>query len=377
MTLHNAPSTLRPPRRPADRGGGTLPRRLSIPLVDVETAAGDLTACLPRVCAALDAAVDGGGDGGGNVLIHCGAGVSRSAAAAAAWLIWRGRSGAPGRPYSDDDRRRGAAGAPSAAAALATLADLRPTIDVNPGFRRALHRWQGAAGAADPSPLSALGLAAAEAEAGTGPAPGASAEDAAAVATRPRDPPLAAAARPAVGRGASPRPPSPPGVRARRERSRSRSPPRAGPAAAPPPSRLTDPLDGDDPVVAVVRYRVERAADAGGRAAVLSWGEARLRPGRPFVLGRDEAACDLPMLHASVSRMHCRLAADAGGGVTLSDLGSAHGTEWAPADGAAGGAASWLERGGSRRVGAGGGVLRLGASTRRVVLEAVTRRGWG
>jgi len=83
-----------------------------------------------------------------------------------------------------------------------------------------------------------------------------------------------------------------------------------------------------------------------------------------IVFGRSPA-CDVPLEHPSISRQHAALGVDERGGVTLTDLGSAHGTKVED---------TWLKPQGSKHVGV-GGVMRFGASTRAYKLERVERVG--
>ena len=85
------------------------------------------------ILAELPAAVDviEGGVLAGGVFVHCWAGASRSAAAVAAWLLWRH----PER-------------APTVGAARAWLRSCRPTVGINEGFLEQLRVFRVAAGAA-------------------------------------------------------------------------------------------------------------------------------------------------------------------------------------------------------------------------------------
>lgn len=75
--------------------------------------------------------------------------------------------------------------------------------------------------------------------------------------------------------------------------------------------------------------------------------------------------CDVVLEHLSISRQHATLTVDGGGGVLLTDLGSAHGTKLGD---------TWIKQKEPRGVKV-GAEMRFGGSTRSYRLEGGTRVG--
>ncbi|KAG2482605.1 hypothetical protein HYH03_018489 [Edaphochlamys debaryana] len=88
-----------------------------------------------------------------------------------------------------------------------------------------------------------------------------------------------------------------------------------------------------------------------------------MRPSQRVVLGRAPG-CDVVLEHASISRQHAALSVDRSGAAFVTDLGSGHGTKLGD---------TWLKANAPRQLqaGAGAGALGFGASTRRYTLLGV------
>jgi hypothetical protein len=155
-----------------------------------------------------------------------------------------------------------------------------------------------------------------------------------------------------------------------RRRSRSRSRERGAPAAAAAPPAAPP----ADPVAAAAAA----AAAAGKKGWLLAVAVAKpegpvgqlllgpIGPTQRITLGRaPPPACDVVLEHASVSRQHAALTVDGRGGVSLTDLGSAHHTKVGD---------TWIKPHAPKSVPV-GGVMRFGASTRTYTLARVERVG--
>jgi len=285
VTLHNNPEDLEVP--------GDV-RHVRATLADVATE--DISRHFPAAFEAIDEAARAGRA----ALVHCGAGVSRSAAVAAAYLMRAER-----RPALE---------------ALRHVKSRRSLVQPNPGFVSALLRLERELGIYPTSrkrdAFRAVGLDvhvdSDEEEEAAGPGPG--------------------------GRGA--------GRDGGDSRKRRRSPsPRGAPGGAGPGPRAAVRLSWD------VRK--------GGE--VVERGNVTLRAGSRFLIGRSPA-CEMQMMHDSVSREHVALTFDAHGGRALAqDLGSTHGTN-------IGGV--WVKAGVQKPLEV-GTVIALGASTREIKVTRV------
>ncbi|GBF91494.1 MAP kinase phosphatase [Raphidocelis subcapitata] len=402
VSIHNHPENLKP------RAGV---RHLKLELPDVETA--DISA---HFNAAYEF-IDEGRRLKQPTLVHCGAGVSRSAALVAAYLM-RSRPGT------------------TAAAALAEVRAARSMVQPNDGFYRTLCALEHGLGIpeherSDPNALT--GFAGADAGEVKLSADAAGAKvavvqlDAAGRALGAGAPaaPAAAPAAGVVGRGdeaqrrrrSRSRSRSREGERGwrdrardrerererdrrrsrsreregrdggrrdrsgsrerRRGRSRSRSRERDGhgggggrarDAPAPPPTAPADPVAAAAAAAAAAGKKgfllAIRISKPDGQVGQLVLGPVGLH--QRVVFGRaPPPAADVALEHASASRQHAALTVDAAGAVSLTDLGSSHGSKVGDA---------WIKPHAPKEVPL-GAVMRFGASTRAYKLERVERVG--
>lgn len=315
VTIHNNPGNLRlPPRW----------RHLRIELADVDSA--DMAPHLEPVYAFIEEARAAGHA----VLVHCGAGVSRSATLCIAYLMRRHRW--------------------PAHKALAFAKAARSLVSPNDGFWRTLCTLEGQLGITDRSDPDAFrGWHGADAVAEEIMEPKIK------VVFVPIEAEVALAGRAAAPAGAERRRRSRSRSRSRERRRRSRSRSRSRerrrrsrsgdrrrpPGAPPPLEALLESTPGA--VLEVVR----EGASLGHLVVELQ------RPSQHCTFGRLPS-CDVVLEHLSVSRQHAQLSTDGAGALTLTDLGSAHHTNL---DGV------WIRPNVPRPL-AKGSVVRFGASSR-------------
>ncbi|KAK9809657.1 hypothetical protein WJX73_001361 [Symbiochloris irregularis] len=311
VTVHNNPENLRP-------GARIQHLRYSLADVDTEDIAALFSPCHQYIEQARSAKHA--------VLVHCGAGASRSATLCIAYLM-------KSRGWTAEQARQ-------------HCVARRSVVAPNPGFWRALLTYEQQLGLSernDPATGSepAQGNGADEGVAAQVPRVAVSFMPAEAGSKRDRD--AAAAGSAGV---VDPHPPS--SKRTRLEEA-DRSTGRDRREAARPQESRGDGQDSKH--VAGLTLEVCREGKVLGQL-LLGLKAQHQRA----VIGRDATpgACDVVLEHASVSRRHAHLTAESTGGVSLTDLGSAHGTN---VDGL------WLRPNAPKQLRV-GSILRFGGSTR-------------
>ncbi|KAG2441094.1 hypothetical protein HXX76_003946 [Chlamydomonas incerta] len=311
LTIHNHPENLRPPP-------GIKHLRQQLP--DIEDA--DISAYFSE---AFDF-IDEGRERKQPVLVHCGAGVSRSATLVMMYLMRRN--------------------AWSAARARAHVAERRSVVAINDGFYMTLCALEPQLGIAERSdPTATFGFRGADAPE-TQQIKVVLSEDAAGqkVPVRLLGQKEAAEAAEADKTGGGKRP---------REGG-----------------------EGGDGAAAAKRSRPGEAPPAaGGPAYTLVFDVVKpeglvgrleagpMRPSQRLLLGRQPGVCDVVLEHASISRQHAALSVDRAGAAFVSDLQSGHGTKVGD---------TWLKPNAPRQL-TPGTVVSFGASTRTYKLVRVTK----
>ncbi|KXZ47911.1 hypothetical protein GPECTOR_32g524 [Gonium pectorale] len=314
LTIHNHPEKLRPPP-------GVRHLRQELP--DIEDA--DIAGCFAEAFDFIDEAREKGQA----VLVHCGAGVSRSATLVVMYLM---------RHH-----------AWSAARARAHVVSRRSAVCLNDGFWRTLCGLEAALGIAERSdPNATSGFRGADAPGGGRGGDGPDSEDGGRLARG-----AVAVSKDAAGGRVPVRMLGP---KEAQEAGGKRGRGEEGSVEGGAEKRARTAGSGSGGGV-VLRFEVRKPE---GLVGVLEVGP--LRPGQRCVLGR-QPDCDVVLEHASISRQHAALTVDRGGAVSLTDLQSGHGTKVGD---------TWLRPNAPRQLSA-LAALRFGASTRSYTLTAISK----
>eukprot|EP00198_Chlamydomonas_reinhardtii_P011653 XP_001700990.1 MAP kinase phosphatase 5 [Chlamydomonas reinhardtii] len=313
LTIHNHPENLRPP-------AGIKHLRQQLP--DIEDA--DISAYFSE---AFDF-IDEGRERKQPVLVHCGAGVSRSATLVMMYLMRRNSW--------------------SAARARGYVVERRSVVCINDGFYMTLCALEPQLGIAERSdPNATFGFRGADA-----PEPQqikvVLSEDAAGQKVPVR-------------------------LLAAKEAAQAAEADKAGAAGA---KRPREGGEGGDTLAAKRSRPGEPASAAGGAGAftlvfdvvkpeglVGRLEAGPMRPSQRLLLGRQPGVCDVVLEHASISRQHAALSVDRAGAAFVTDLQSAHGTKVAD---------TWIKPNAPRQL-TPGTVVSFGASTRAYKLVRVSK----